>query len=227
MNYSLDLAKFGVPPQAEVLNINYTPHGGGGLFPVELHGNSPAMERGKLHKFALYPWHLDKNQKPGPTVVSASVTYRERAGDDPAWGALSDAFIHMDRGHLLSVIVPANVAVEIVVGSAVSKFLEKHQLSRTRIKTFLVDAATYSHQLNLLLPLVATHCGRAPISDYLRGFLNTLRDERNSIAHRGVPMNELDTERVADLLTAAMFGYVYVTQLSAELDRISNDEAQS
>jgi len=109
---------------------------------------------------------------------------RDAGLDDAAWPNLVTAFSHY-VGNYEASLIPANVAVE----ARLFRFLE-HNLTRVAanetIERFLTVHATYSHQLNVLLPLLVSHLGAPELSSDLRGRLNRLNSLRNDAAHRGV-----------------------------------------
>jgi len=87
-------------------------------------------------------------------------------------------------------------------------YLARRTISNAHIKPFLDDAATYSHQLNVLLPLVA---------EWSRMALNRLRRLRNDIAHRGKPEALLTPAEASEVLCAALFGFRYVGFLQSRI----------
>ena len=96
-------------------------------------------------------------------------------------------------------------------------YLARRTISNAYIKPFLDDAATYSHQLNVLLPLVAEWSRVPHLPDHIRGALNRLRRLRNDIAHRGKPEALLTPAEAAEVLCAALFGFRYVGFLQSRI----------
>ena len=77
--------------------------------------------------------------------------------------------------------------------------------------------ATYSHQLNVLLPVVAALGKVPPLLDSIRGVLNRLNKLRNYQAHRALSPSPLTKHDAAELLTAALLGVAYGEMVSPVL----------
>ena len=126
------------------------------------------------------------------------------------------AFDAYADGDFDDAVIPANVAVE----SKLYRFLSQHLhavASKERLTDFLDNRATYSAQLNILLPLVMRSTGLQLLGTNIRGLLNALRDARNDVAHRGACDPPLTRARSSELLTAALFGFRYVDFLTQKL----------
>jgi hypothetical protein len=82
--------------------------------------------------------------------------------------------------------------------------------SKSRVNGFLREAATYSHQLNIVLPLLCRIFQAPMLSDVILGELNRLNKVRNQIVHTGFPEHPLERAETARLLAAAFFGFWYV-----------------
>jgi hypothetical protein len=206
-------ADYGIPPGSRVLYVNYTP-GGAGLFPAELHGNVPPTRRFQGDGVQIYP--VPWGDKPSRTELSVLISWVPRTADDDSWDNLVRAFEAYAAKDYPAMIVPANVAVESSLTVLMTRYLEKF-VSKNRTESFLQDAATYSHQLNVLLPLIASMSDIAkPPNAVLEG-LNRLRSLRNDIAHDGVIKGTLDQKSAAQVLTAALFGVQYVRYIGAKL----------
>ncbi len=210
----VDLVAEGVAPSAEILNINCT--AGGDIRPLLMHSNVawPAQESKTL---SLYGASFGR---PGPDTgsVTISVTWIDVPEEQVAFRALVSASRAFDLGRYDSLVVPANVAVEHSVGLAIAAWLGGFT-GKKRVEEFLSNAATYSHQLNVLLPIACHAVGVPTMPDALRGHLNKLRDHRNNVAHRGATKGAVSKETAAELLTAAVFGYHFARLLHGEVAR--------
>jgi hypothetical protein len=113
-------------------------------------------------------------------------------------------------------VVPANVAVESSLSITLNNYLPQH-VGKERTKSFLKDAATYSHQLNVVLPILVGLLKLPSLPEQIRGLLNSLRGLRNDIAHLGATENPIGKEQCAELLCAALFGFQYVLLLQRKL----------
>lgn len=208
----------GIPLGAKVLHINYTPQGGG-LFPLEIIGNVPTR-RVQLDEVVLYPAPLG-NSPLEPTRVAVLATWIPPDDElDESWQSLYDAFEAFTVDKYLSVIVPANVAVESSLRRLMVTLLNG-TVGRKRIDDFLDNAATYGHQLNVLLPVFAEAMHFPQLSREIVGFLNRLRSIRNNLAHGGGTKLPPGRKEVADLLSAALFAFHYIRhlQVSFRTDR--------
>ena len=55
------------------------------------------------------------------------------------------------------------------------------------------------------------------MSDNIRGLLNRLRKLRNKLVHEGIIEKQLEKNEVAEMMTAALFGFRYLELLEPEL----------
>lgn len=211
----IKLSDHQIPSNARVLYVNYTPQGGG-LFPLEVHGNVP-HRRILGEEIWLYPAVMNKEAAASETKVSVMITWISHDKDEIELLSITDAFDAYSNNQFLDSIVPANVAVE----SALSKLLSNYIgsiVAKQRTEDFLTDAATYSSQLNVVLPLIVALKDLPEIPDNIRGLLNKLRSYRNQIAHTGATKKELTKEDTADVLCAALFGLRYISLIEGKLD---------
>ncbi len=208
------LSENGIPPDARVLYMNYTPQEGG-LFPIEIHGNVP-HRRIIGDEIWVYPIPISNNNSVSTTKVSVMITWVKHSLNEISLLNITDAFEAYSINQYQDSIIPANVAVE----SALSKLLSKYIsdiVSKKGTDNFLKNTATYSSQLNIVLPLIVATKGLTLLPDNIRGLLNRLRDLRNQIAHEGNTKNELTKTDTADILCAALFGLKYIALIGAEL----------
>jgi len=210
---------YGIPPDAKVLYVNYTSHtpDGRGYFPVEIHGNVPTR-RFFMNEVALYPIPVGSGEPLPDSEVNVMVSWVPRTADDESWESLVDAFEAYGNARYPSMIVPANVAVESAMSRLLTSYLERF-VSKKRTEDFLENAATYAHQLNVLLPVLGSLNGLPLIPDHVRGALNRLRDLRNDLAHAGALEQPLDHRGAAELLCGALFGFHYVRHIQQHLVR--------
>lgn len=210
----VDFTKYQVPKNAIVLTVNYTMQGLGGAFPLEVHGNEPVRDPIPLVQ-NLYG--VPFNPPPGivngiaePTL-SIFVTWIDPAEDEIQIHHLVDAARNFYADRYRAVVVPANIAAESaltpVLSEAISGFCGKDKR-----KDFFSNGATYSHQINVMAPLIAHLVGAAPLPDHVRGALNKLRQLRNDVGHEG-HSKTLARKEAAESLVAAVFGYHYAKLL--------------
>jgi hypothetical protein len=126
-------------------------------------------------------------------------------------------------GRLEEAIIPANVAVEVTLAAVLEEHLRAIGVSNTRLTPFMRDAATYSHQLNVLLPIVLWGTGVPPLAPHLVGVLNRLRGLRNGIGHRGKSEQPLTRAVIGECVAGAVFGFHYA-RLAGELLSVVRSE---
>ena len=147
------------------------------------------------------------------------VTWVKMSKEEIAWNNLISCFSYYADKDYEQSLIPANVSVESKLYSLLEKTLG-NVASKKQIKNFLEDAATYSYQLNVLLPLILRYNSHLPkIDDKIRGFLNRLRSLRNDIAHRGKCKNKLTQKECAELITAALFGFRYLSIIEDKIQK--------
>lgn len=211
----IKLSDHEIPINARVLYVNYTPQGGG-LFPLEMHGNVP-HRRILGDEIWLYPAVLSKDKVVSETKVTVMITWIAHGEDEIELLSITDAFDSYSNNQFLDSIIPANVAVESAISKLLSNYISK-VVAKNRTEDFLTNAATYSSQLNVVLPLIVSMKGLPEMPDSIRGLLNKLRDYRNQIAHNGVTKRKLTKEDTADVLCASLFGLRYLSLIGLQLD---------
>lgn len=210
----IKLSENGIPADARVLYINYTPQDGG-LFPIEIHGNVPHRRRTD-DEIWIYPMPGAGVHSVSTTKVSVMITWIKHSSDENSLVNITDAFESYSSDRYQDSIVPANVAVESALSKLLSTYISEI-VSKEKTEDFLINTATYSSQLNVVLPLIVKHKELPILPDNIRGLLNRLRGLRNQIAHKGNTENELTKNDTADVLCAALFGLKYISLIEAEL----------
>jgi len=203
----INLSEHGIPPDARILYINYTPQGGD-LFPIEMHGNIP-HRRGHRNEIVVYPVPFSNSNGGSRTKVSVMVTWINHSPDEVSLINITDSFEYYSNGHYQDCIVPANVSVESALSKLLTSYISKIA-SKNRTENFLTNDATYSSQLNVVLPMIVKFHKAPTLTDTIRGQLNKLRGFRNDIAHNGTTKKELNKDDTADVLCAALFGLNYI-----------------
>ena len=94
---------------------------------------------------------------------------------------------------------------------------------RDRVGDMLSSVATYSHQLNVLLPMFAEYEKFPPLPDHIRGHLNKLGQLRNRLAHEGHIASGLTKIKVSNYICAAPFGlsYLHLLEIRIKQNRTS------
>lgn len=197
----------GIPDGAHLLHVNYSPRIG--LFPTEMHGNVP-IRHGIPPVVNLWPRPLGKLPDDGLVEVDVVVTWVTYSGNEYTWQSLVDAFQAFGSARYREIIIPANVAVEFSLYSLLSAAYEPVAGSKNT-EDLLDSGATYSNQLNALLPVLVKNGDLELLPDHIRGQLNRLRKMRNQMAHQGsLDDGPLEHNEAARLLCAALFGFRYL-----------------
>lgn len=206
----IDFGDFGVPNEARIVAVNFTP--GGSLFPLQWHSNQLVENQltwgveGPKNLVNLWP-ASHKGEK-AETRINCQVTWVDRSLDDWSKSNLIDAFSSYAKNSYKDAIIPANVAVETMVSRVMNSYLSGF-VSNRRVNDFLDSNATYSSQLNVLLPVLAKLNDCPEMPNNIRGLLNRLRGFRNDLAHDGGLKQVLLKDEIAELLAAATFGVAY------------------
>ena len=206
--FDLDLTEVAIPSDAKILQIGYTPNGKG-LFPIEMHGNVPPRHF-IPNKLRLFGYPFGEATESTPVAVSINWLPKERLITH--WSNLVEAVEAFTNRNFAAMIIPANVAVESKLSHLLKVKLSKY-VSNDRVERFLSDGATYSHQLNVLLPILS-HYEKLPVlPDFIRGNLNSLRSLRNELAHDGKLKVEMESQRAGELICSAFFSLAYLQMI--------------
>jgi hypothetical protein len=211
---SVDFRKNGIPDNAKIIDINYTTVGGN-VFPLELRGNSPSSFEYTSH-VTLHPVSFSNNSKEENSELNISLTWVPGGANDESWNNLGTAFENFLKKNYKACIIPANVAVESKLSGLLSRYL-KNIVSKDKAKRFLEDGATYSHQMNVVLPMIIHERKISFLNESILGKLNRLRKIRNEIGHEGKSGTVLDKNETADLLSAALLGFHYLKLVEEKL----------
>jgi len=202
---------YGIPEEAEIIRVNLTSNGSA-LPHIHL-GNEPFREPFPNRIFV-------RGQKagdlPGDGPLVVSVTWFARGPTDSSIRHLVEAARHYEAMRFDAVVLPANIAVEAKLGPVVHDALTGF-CGRDRLRSFLNDAATYSHQLNIVVPMIAALVQAPRLPEEIAGILNRLRGLRNDVVHKG-SCNQQSQDDAADYITAALFGIQYSALLQKLVD---------
>jgi hypothetical protein len=209
--HEIDLTSVGIPENATVLQVGYTPQGGG-VFPIEWHGNVP--ERRIVGTTLRLIGRAAQGHGP-VSPVSIWVLWVHQEESD-GWPYLVNAFEAVVSRHFDRVIVPAQSAVEISTMPIVRELLEKHASVR-HVKRFVDNDLTYGSVINVFLPFVAGQMGIMKLPDKIRGSLNKLRTLRNALIHSGTGVSNVTPRDALEALCAAVFGFEYAVYVRPQL----------
>ena len=173
---------------------------------------------------SLYIGSFGQRPSDFDSEVVIALTYIEPGHDGVPWQSLIEAFESYTQNDYVRMIVSANVAVEAMLTPFIASVLD-NVASSQNAKSFLDNAATYSHQLNVLLPLILFRTSLPRMTDALRGRLNRLRDLRNQVAHNGATEKPLLRHEAAEMICAGLFGFQYLKILVAKYKELGTESA--
>lgn len=206
----LDLVQCGVPATARIFRVV---HDCSSLQPgkiVDIDALDSAQPP-RLRYRILGLW-VSADSAPEDIQGQTAILWAPRDVDDSARLELFAALEAFSNGRLRDSIVPASVAVEAPLGRVLDDYFAWVNVGKERREAFLQDAATFSHQLNVLAPAVARHLAAPALPETVRGQLNRLRSLRNDVAHSGVT-KELEPTDLGTCLAAAVVGFRYARLL--------------
>ena len=209
---TVNFIESGVPEKSHIVCINYTPEGG--VFPLEVHGNEPM--RGEHPKQVTLFGRPAVEGFNGKAKINIAVTWVPDAIKFAPWQSLIEAIDAFTQKRYARIVIPANVFVETLTRSVLSEVMTK-TLPRERVDEFLSNAASYSCQVNVLLPIFATFLALQPMPEKVRGTLNRLRKLRNNVAHGRDQDIEITKHEAAELLCAALLGSSYCLYVQSQL----------
>ncbi|MDE8086689.1 hypothetical protein PT077_02455 [Erysipelothrix rhusiopathiae] len=217
----LDFTKLGVPKNADIISVNYTPEGESGIFPLEFHGNSPSyLRRYYNNKVGIFPIKLFEESEENNTKLNIFILWTHNASI--ASKNLIEAFIFHRENELEKFVIFANVAVE----ETLEKFLYNYLVANDQIKVknkdikkFLEGSLSYYHQLNVLLPILTglSNSVYKPLNKEIIANLNSLRKLRNKMVHTGKLETSLSMEDGKPLLMSSLFMLIYLDYVSQDI----------
>lgn len=206
--YKLDLSK--EIGGGELLYINYTPMGDGGLFPIQMHSNTP-MSHIKPKIIQLYPRSFKESDS--ETVVQIFYWFATKEiVDDLSSMLMLDAFQRFYEKNYRYMLISAQTSVEILQYKFFEELLKGNKITEKReIKKFLQEKNPFATQLFTLLPFLA-NIMKFPIwkpDSPVRKGLQILNENRNKVGHQGEPVKQLNEDDLKKSLMGAFFAYKY------------------
>ena len=202
----IDLTTLGIPGDAEIIDLNLTSMGS--ALPLLAHGNTPFLDPFPpfLHLFG----RATPIGQPGGQL-NIFVTWFVRSAEDTRVRHLVEAARHLKAKRFDAAVIPSNTAAEAAISPVVREVLLRFG-ARDHVENMLEKGATYSHQLNVLLPVVAHLANVPPLPAHVRGVLNRLRSARNKFLHTGrCPPQTART--ASEHFVAALFATEYARYL--------------
>ncbi|NQX98480.1 MAG: hypothetical protein HRT73_11465, partial [Flavobacteriales bacterium] len=120
--FTLDLEKIGIPNNAKILQINYTPNGKG-LLPIEIHGNVPFRHYipNKINLFGM-PFGEATEETP----IAIQICWIHNSSNNEISENLINSVEAFSLRKYNSCIIPSNVSVESTLGTILSDYLNKY-----------------------------------------------------------------------------------------------------
>lgn len=192
---------YGIPEDAKILYLNYTPYGGG-MFPVELHSNQ-VIPRQTFRTIALYGRPIPRSEgEEGKGKVNVFVTFLTHSPDEHALSNLGLAFDAFLQEDYEAMIIPASVAIENTMGRLVDDFLKINGLPAKHRASKLIAR-------EIILPL-GCKLKDAPVQrTHILALIKDLWRYRDQMAHAGHLDQPIAPSEAAELLCAAMFEVNY------------------
>jgi hypothetical protein len=217
--HMIDLTEVGVPKDATVLQVGYSPQGvqgQGAVFPIELHGNVP-QRRVVGNVLHLLGRAMTMGDGTVGTASRVSIWVLWVPYDKAeSWSYIVSGFDAFVAQHYDRAIVPAQSAVEVSTMPIIRELLE-HHASVNHVKRFMGDRLTFGNVVNIVLPFMCGQAGIPKLPDKIRGLLNMLRDIRNDLVHEGLSGGKVTAKQAAEGLCAAVFGCEYAKFVGPKL----------
>lgn len=208
--YIVDFNQSGIPKDATIYDINYSPQGIG-VTPLEMHGATPQRHKApRIVRVYARPLSL-AGQGPGPVDVIVSAKWVPHAGSNIALQYLIDAFVYFCQKDYKSMTRSAQLTIEHDLREIIRAFMKSVVPNETPL------IPEYARQLKFLLPFLVRLQGLSELDTKIVRLLDQLREARNKCSHPGEPDYHIDREQASSFLTAALFGYHYLQRLSPAL----------
>ena len=208
---AISLDTVGVPTDATVLHISYSPQGRAGeapVFPLHWHGNSPQRKFGNVLPLIGQPAQMGDGTVGKECPVRISVLWVHQDKED-GWAYIVDALDALALQDNARVIVPAQSAVEVTLMPVIRELLERNS-SKDYVKGFMGDKLTFGNVINVLLPFMCAQADIPTMTEDIRGAMSKLRKLRNDLVHDGKRRASITTGEAIEALAAAVFAFEYV-----------------
>lgn len=192
-----------------LLYINYTPCGGGGLFPIEMHSNTPIRHE-EFKKKYLYPGKNKSASNVKETEIQIFYWYLP-AGlekDDPR-KLMLDAFKCFYEEKFSYMIISAQTALEIMQYNFFSKILSSVGISEENKRNFLSRTVTFALQFKVLLPLITNFTDIPAIPSSVASGISRLINVRNNLIHTRNKKIDLERSDAKTMLISSYLLYKY------------------
>jgi hypothetical protein len=217
--HEIPLETVGIPTDAMILQVGYTPQGGegGAVFPIELHGNVPQRRIvGNVLRLLGRPMVSGDGTVGSACPVSIWVLWVHQQPTESGWPYLLAAFDAFVHGHDDRVIVPAQSVVEITLMPVVRELFERHSTAKY-VSALMGDRLTFGHVINIILPFMCAQAELPQLPAPIQSSLNKLKKLRNDLVHSGKRSTAIMPSEAGEALCAAVFGFEFVRYVRPEL----------
>ena len=136
---------------------------------------------------------------------------------DFAQTMVMDAIKLFNRKRFFEMVIPANVAVEIMLCKVLERVFDSIIPHEAR-KSLFANSLTYGYMLSSMLPITCRLAGFPLLPKEVLDSLTQLRKTRNAVAHNGKSDNKHQPADYARMLSAAAIACRYLFQLDRQLD---------
>ena len=171
---AISLDTVGVPTDATVLHISYSPQGRAGeapVLPVHWHGNSPQRNFGNILPLLGQPAKMGDGTVGKECPVHIRVLWVHQDKED-GWAYIVDALDALALQDNARVIVPAQSAVEVTLMPVIRELLERNS-SKDYVKGFMGDKLTFGNVINVLLPFMCAQADIPTMTEDIREAITT------------------------------------------------------
>lgn len=206
----VDLVHYGVPEDAKLIYVVYTPNAGAG-WPIEMHSNQPLQHR-TSHKMVFFgkPFPDSVVTTSGKHDVDMLVTYIPKSDDQIPFENLANAYEYFLSDNYEEIIIPSSVAVEHALKRLISELLSivgrPNNLNTSKRTEFEV-----------ILPLICQLRGVPNLDNRISQPVIKLWKLRDQMAHEGASAIKIDLNEAAQLLAAAMFCVNYFSFVKSKV----------
>lgn len=208
---TLKFSAFGIPEDARIVYVNYTPQNGNG-FPVQIHGNTPYIDFPQ-QEVTLFPLSFPGETK-GDLEVSLFIMWSENKETEVKY--LIDGFHQYNISKYEDMIIPLNIALESYITNTLFRYFE--QTWNSKVANRLIKKLEYSYIVNSILEDMAEVNGWIKISKQLRKKLTALLELRNQIAHTGKSDSPIDKNLANDIIKTVVLAYHYCRLINQAIE---------
>ncbi len=212
----LHFVELGIPADASVERVYVTPQGSpdeGVRVPVFF--RDPLVGHPAEQPLLMTSMPISGN--PESVTFTCLIVWTSGGRREPAYDLLLAAVRAEENADRFGTVIAANAAAEIAIGVAIDEWLSSFKIGKERRGRFLSDEATYSAQVDVLLPIVCETIGLPRLPLDIAGALKRLRRLRNQAAHGDLLGSAVDSKESARGLAGASVAVALANELRSQL----------